>query len=154
PPPPPPRARCAACPPRTPCGPGRPHRHAKASSQLRQLIRQYGRNELRVHVPLGQFARGERTGNRLHHPGGFAAGPRLAPQLLEQSVQHRREPTARLEWRLTQCEPIPLDGTVSYCCLERLGGAPRSAGGLLSCKELAYASVRRRNSFCNIALRL
>src|SRR5205814_2123592 len=84
----------------TPVRPGPPHRHAKASSQLRQLIRQYGRNELRVHVPLGQFARGERTGNRLHHPGGFAAGPRLAPQLLEQSVQHRREPTARLEWRL------------------------------------------------------
>src|SRR2546430_2107159 len=154
--PPPPRRGGGerVCPRRPQGGPAPPHRHAKASFQLRQLIRQYGRHELRVHVPLRQLPRVERVGDRLHRSGRVAAGPRLRPQLLQQPVEHRSESAARLEWRLAQRESVTLDGTARHCSQERLRWLPRSAGTLPTCKELAYASVRRGNSFCNIALRL
>src|SRR6266446_8175042 len=65
--------------------------------RLRQVVGQYGRHELWVHIPLGEAARFEDLGDRLDHLPRLATGPRLLAQPLEQAVQHVGEATPCLE---------------------------------------------------------
>src|SRR5439155_12996164 len=95
----------------------------------RQLIRQYGRHQLWIHVALGQLPRLEHRGDRLHHLRRLAAPPlpRLLSQLLEQPVEHLREAAPGLERVLAEREGEPLHRTLSHCGAERLRRLSRSS---------------------------
>src|SRR6266704_849850 len=123
-----------------------------ASCRLRQLVGQYGRKELWVHVSLREVACFEHSRDRFNQLLGLAAAPRLLAQLLEQAVQHVREPAAGLKRLQAERDLVPAHRTSFHRGEEPLGGfrPPRPAGSTR--KEPAYPPVRQCNSLRQLAL--
>src|SRR2546421_7992800 len=124
-----------------------------ASSRLPlQVVGQYGRHELWVHIPLRQAARFEHPCDRRDHLVRLAPGTGLLAQSLQQPVQHVGEPAPRLEGLQPERESVSTHRTSFDRGEEPLRrvGAPRATVSF--CKEPAYPPVRKCNSLCQLAL--